>query len=66
MIITPNQTQGTCPEDPRLANSSCSQDSDCKFMAAIPGGHGMFKVLKIAFRASVTPQELLELEIHFY
>jgi len=40
MIITPNQTQGKCPEDHRIKKSLCTKDSDCQYLAAIPGGHG--------------------------
>ena len=29
MIITPNQTQSRCPEDPRFTDNLCQTDDDC-------------------------------------
>ena len=40
MIITPNQTQGTCPEDPRFSGVNCTKDSDCQNLEPVPNGHG--------------------------
>ena len=42
MIITPDQTQGTCPEDPGLSDVKCTQDSDCSAMEPVKYGHGKF------------------------
>ncbi|KAI1300157.1 P2X purinoceptor 4 [Halotydeus destructor] len=30
VVITANQTQSTCPEDPEVAGALCSSDSDCE------------------------------------
>lgn len=40
MIITPDQTQGTCPEDPELSDVNCTKDSDCTAMEPVKYGHG--------------------------
>ena len=40
MIITPDQTQGTCPEDPALSGVKCTKDSDCSAMEQVKYGHG--------------------------
>ena len=40
MIITPDQSQGACPEDPDLADVVCNNDSDCQAMEPIHYGHG--------------------------
>lgn len=40
MIITPDQTQGTCPEDPELSDVKCIKDSDCTAMEPVKYGHG--------------------------
>jgi len=40
MIITPDQTQGTCPEDPELSDVKCINDSDCTAMEPVKYGHG--------------------------
>ena len=40
MIITPDQTQGKCPEDPGLRHVICTSDSDCKAMEPVQYGHG--------------------------
>eukprot|EP00095_Tigriopus_kingsejongensis_P001653 snap_masked-scaffold801_size95070-processed-gene-0.12 protein:Tk01653 transcript:snap_masked-scaffold801_size95070-processed-gene-0.12-mRNA-1 annotation:"hypothetical protein DAPPUDRAFT_206200" len=29
VVLTPNQTQGACPEDPAIKRATCSNDSDC-------------------------------------
>jgi len=41
MIITPDQTQGTCPEDPELSDVKCTKDSDCTAMEPVKYGHGV-------------------------
>lgn len=41
MIITPDQSQGACPEDPDLADVVCNNDSDCQAMEPIHYGHGV-------------------------
>ncbi|KAL9981786.1 hypothetical protein ACROYT_G010533 [Oculina patagonica] len=41
MIITPDQTQSTCPEDPELNDVSCTKDSDCQAMEPVQYGHGI-------------------------
>lgn len=40
MIITPNQTQGTCPEDPKFGDVNCTKDSDCPPLEEVEYGHG--------------------------
>lgn len=40
MIITPDQTQGTCPEDPELSDVKCTEDSNCTAMEPVKYGHG--------------------------
>ena len=40
MIITPDQTQGACPEDPELNDVDCTKDSDCQAMEPVQYGHG--------------------------
>ena len=42
MIITPNQTQSTCPEDPDLDDVVCQNDSDCQHLEAVKYGHGKY------------------------
>ena len=42
MIITPDQTQGACPEDPDEKDVSCKNDSDCQAMEPVKYGHGKF------------------------
>ena len=41
MIITPNQTQNTCPESSKLPGVQCTSDSDCKQLEPVQNGHGM-------------------------
>ena len=41
MIITPNQTQKTCPENSKLPGVQCTNDSDCKPLEPVKNGHGM-------------------------
>lgn len=41
MIITPDQTQGACPEDPDEKDVSCKNDSDCQAMEPVKYGHGV-------------------------
>ena len=43
MIITPNQTRGECPEDPRFDDVYCQRDSDCKEGEAVANGNGMIR-----------------------
>ena len=40
MIISPDQKQGTCPEDPSFEGVKCSHDSDCTPLEPVPNGHG--------------------------
>lgn len=40
MIISPNQTQSTCPEDPKFPNVKCTKDSDCPPLKPVENGHG--------------------------
>ena len=40
MIISPNQTQSTCPEDPKFPNIKCTKDSDCPPLKPVENGHG--------------------------
>lgn len=42
MIITPDQTQGKCPEDPNEKDVICKSDSDCQAMEPVKYGHGEF------------------------
>ena len=43
MIITPNQTQGLCPEDiEKFPSALCKVDSDCPVGVAIENGHGKY------------------------
>ena len=42
MIITPDQTQGKCPEDPDEKDVICKSDSDCQAMEPVKYGHGEF------------------------
>eukprot|EP00795_Rhopilema_esculentum_P015414 gene15414-6655_t len=41
MIITPNQTRGRCPEDPRFEDVYCQRDSDCREGEAVANGNGV-------------------------
>ncbi|XP_074635329.1 P2X purinoceptor 4-like [Acropora palmata] len=41
MIITPNQTQGTCPEDPNERDVNCTNDSECLAGTPVEYGHGV-------------------------
>ena len=40
MIISPDQKQATCPEDPSFEGVKCSSDSDCTPLEPVPNGHG--------------------------
>lgn len=40
MIISPNQTQSTCPEDPSFQDVKCKKDSDCQRLEPVKNGHG--------------------------
>ena len=44
MIITPDQTQGTCPEAPGEKDVICTNHSDCTPMEPVEYGHGKFGV----------------------
>ncbi|XP_068749679.1 P2X purinoceptor 4-like [Montipora capricornis] len=41
MIITPSQTQTTCPEDPDETDVNCTKDSDCPAGKPVKYGHGV-------------------------
>jgi len=41
MIITPDQKQGKCPEDPKEKGVSCTNDGDCQAMEPVKDGHGV-------------------------
>jgi len=41
MIITPNQTRGACPEDPRFEHNHCKTDKDCIPGEAVVNGNGV-------------------------
>ena len=43
MIITPNQTQGSCPEDEKFSSMWCTKDSDCSKGRTSEIGHGELK-----------------------
>ncbi len=40
MIITPNQTRGVCPEDPRFEKNHCKNDNDCTAGESVINGNG--------------------------
>ena len=40
MIISPDQKQGTCPEDPNFEGVKCTNDSDCTPLEPVPNGNG--------------------------
>lgn len=42
VIITPNQVQGTCPEDPSIAAAICHEDKDCIPGHSVYKGNGVF------------------------
>ncbi|XP_054718190.1 LOW QUALITY PROTEIN: P2X purinoceptor 4-like [Uloborus diversus] len=42
IVITSNQTQGTCPEDPSVYGAECKTDSDCIAGHTLPTGNGAF------------------------
>ncbi|XP_077987816.1 P2X purinoceptor 4-like [Glandiceps talaboti] len=41
MIITTDQTQGTCPEDPGMFGANCTSDDNCQHGVPIPNGNGV-------------------------
>ena len=41
VIITPNQTQSTCPENSELPGVQCTSDSDCKPLEPVKNGNGI-------------------------
>ena len=40
MIITPDQKQGRCAEDPNFEGVKCTSSSDCTPLEPVPSGHG--------------------------
>lgn len=40
MIITPDQTQTTCPESPEVKGAVCRNESDCQANQPTLYGHG--------------------------
>ena len=40
MIISPNQNQSTCPEDPNFPDVRCKSDSDCTPFEPVKNGNG--------------------------
>ena len=40
MVITPNQTRGVCPEDPKFVHNLCKSDKDCIPGEAVINGNG--------------------------
>ncbi|GAB6030030.1 hypothetical protein CHUAL_005717 [Chamberlinius hualienensis] len=41
MVITPNQSQGICPEDSNLKQAHCSIDEDCVANQSVVNGNGI-------------------------
>ncbi|KAJ8313071.1 hypothetical protein KUTeg_010444 [Tegillarca granosa] len=43
IIVTPDQVQTVCPEDPKIAGATCNTDADCEKYKGIfiPGGNGV-------------------------
>jgi len=42
MILTPNQTQAKCPEDPRFVDNQCDDDDDCSpALMPVRNGNGV-------------------------
>lgn len=41
VVITPNQTQGVCPEDPLLLNAHCTSDANCTAGEPVVNGNGV-------------------------
>nr|XP_054749125.1 P2X purinoceptor 4-like [Lytechinus pictus]XP_054749126.1 P2X purinoceptor 4-like [Lytechinus pictus] len=41
MIITPGQSKGECPEDPKIPNAECSGPEDCDADMPITNGNGV-------------------------
>ncbi|XP_058963911.2 P2X purinoceptor 4-like isoform X1 [Pocillopora verrucosa] len=41
MIISPNQNQSTCPEDPNFTDVRCKSDSDCTPFEPVKNGNGV-------------------------
>ena len=40
MIISPDQKQGTCPEDPNFEGVKCTSSSDCTPLEPVASGNG--------------------------
>ena len=47
MIITPNQTQSHCPEDPRFTDNHCTTDEDCTPLEPVRNGNG--RIVSVLF-----------------
>lgn len=41
LIVTPNQSIGTCPEDSTIHGSNCTVDKDCPAGTSLPVGNGV-------------------------
>ncbi|XP_057295438.1 P2X purinoceptor 4-like [Hydractinia symbiolongicarpus] len=41
MIITPNQTQSKCPEDPKFKDNLCTTKDDCEALVPVKNGNGV-------------------------
>ncbi|XP_043910269.1 P2X purinoceptor 5 isoform X2 [Protopterus annectens] len=41
LIVTPNQTEGTCPESPYIKEAACNKNSDCDAGEAVLTGNGV-------------------------
>ncbi|XP_063002796.1 P2X purinoceptor 5 [Elgaria multicarinata webbii] len=41
LIVTPNQQQGTCPENPGIPHAQCYRNSDCPSGEEVATGHGV-------------------------
>lgn len=41
VVITPNQSRGVCPEDPKVAEAWCDTDDDCQTGRSLEVGNGV-------------------------
>ena len=41
MILTPRQSQGECPEDPKFKDVHCKTNKDCPKLIPVNHGNGM-------------------------
>lgn len=41
LIVTPNQSYGTCPEDSTISGSNCTVNDDCPAGTSLPVGNGV-------------------------